>query len=1608
MENWDKNDVYNWLKEACIEQKYMNMIYKEEWSGSFLKQMKMKDLQECGIPLCQGRSLIYKRNMFLHEMKVQKSKISTTKAKESGDGLQINKANKMCKEDKQRGLDQSRTNDKNGSGGTHLVEASAVVLKDETEMMGSRSSSKHKAQKALPQVHHESSNCEIPVSQYVHCSPHPFDERHSRHRYIQGSVLPTQSRKPNYSEPVHEYNLFESLGADAESQMKKFCNEVFRFAGGCMNRRTNGTIHFGVGDKMPGKQVSRYVHGEVVGVQGDGSRDKFADCLKNNFAKYFEKDDVGDAKDFVRLPRFIEIDSQASITLNKHVIEVDIVPNSTTCGNKVYKTKQMVFADGKWKADKDHIFVRDGASTTDIWASKKETNCCKNFEKLKDYVQKWTKEWQSKEDIPKVPVKREDEGRKLAMLLTGGKGPLDNSLCKTHILVVNKATKDQLKDLEFVKNINWLAVLDFDPESAASGLCSIVRHEKAVDLRFPHQYVENNKDIETVVTHMHRHNKTSWIFCNGHADMPGTRDKPMDPKEFLKKRSKELRSLVQIICQEDITPSGKCVVVFLVLFEVQDLIDPIMETFISFYQEKGGQDDVMVITSCEESFESWKNIAKLRMTEEDVDSMSISRSSLQHVKSAFPKKKSGTISGKHYLCTSSGTHCELKAADEEILSSIKILCANECEGTAEELQKDFEEFRKTREEAFYRGDKVNPWNFYFAEKTGDAFIKRDQFDSLVECIESAMTCDVAVVKTVNIFHKPRCGGTTLAWHVLWHLKNKYRCAAVKDNEHNYQEIGKQVVKLLTYGESDPVAYTPVVLLIDDLEEFENVRSLSHHIRSFVYECGGSFETPVVIILNCMRSQNPKGRHESSILQSVHLKQELSANEEYLFEEKLKEIKKEHKEIETFLPFMIMKENFSEEYVQEAVGNILKGIERETKDIKLISYLALLNRYVKNSCISVSNCEALLGVSTLRHAIWGKETLEEGLNSQARLLLLHGNRLFFRKDEVNGTYESMRMNHPLVALQVLKTLKVDFAISQDVIAKDILNEDCLYDTDTEQDHFEHQVRSMMVTRQRIQQGDERNGYFSPLIEELKDYPRQSYGNSAKRVLIAATARFPNDAIIAQALARFCDIVEGNFKEAQVWGKKAIDLCPQNSYIMDTNGHIFMHELQRISVHEDDVHKGLSLQQLSTSLDLATTASHFFKQCQELAKKDDDFNISGFHGEVKTSLCFIGLLSSNKMFHKSNPTKKMTLAKYLKGECDLSIIAGAHDDEEETKKTMQVLKRHESYLQSLQSSLKENLEFLESINTFSKVRESEDEFKENMNNYTTTKYFNEYLKIFFNDMSEAKDIGAKYSFHIKIEKMNGDRFSGLYKLLLGGKAADAEAIVREYEKIGITSDSAIREKQNYVFACVILHSLNKKSKQLPSYQELVPLVKSVVKEAQQKEWTYPDPFFLGSIFFWPDKDMINKNDLILLNNCTELMRRRYRLKFGSLIRSRQPLVLFFLGKGEGLSRILPRSTIDKVSELITSEKPLKLLWKSGEIFQDGKVQDLLQRVPGVTCNEGQSIRANFNLPTDEESWLPTFVRPVSRGNFRRDRINRSVSFVLGFSLNGFLAYDVQPID
>lgn len=113
----------------------------------------------------------------------------------------------------------------------------------------------------------------------------------------------------------------------------KFLLASLRFICGCLNRRTNGTICFGVGDEK-GK---KYMDGEIAGIGIDlNSIDLYTETLKNGILECFHKDTADIVKNCVSDPIFVKVKSHGENEV-RYVIEVDVEASFKFCKNLVFK-----------------------------------------------------------------------------------------------------------------------------------------------------------------------------------------------------------------------------------------------------------------------------------------------------------------------------------------------------------------------------------------------------------------------------------------------------------------------------------------------------------------------------------------------------------------------------------------------------------------------------------------------------------------------------------------------------------------------------------------------------------------------------------------------------------------------------------------------------------------------------------------------------------------------------------------------------------------------------------------------------------------------------------------------------------------------------------------------------------------------------------------------------------------------------------------------------------------------------------------------------------------------------------------------------------------------
>ncbi len=119
-----------------------------------------------------------------------------------------------------------------------------------------------------------------------------------------------------------------------------------------------------------------------------------------------------------------------------------------------------------------------------------------------------------------------------------------------------------------------------------------------------------------------------------------------------------------------------------------------------------------------------------------------------------------------------GAQIPLQTGVRDKLSSLDVVWGNMFEGEDIDPQLVLE-----KEAEFYRGAPPQWLNFYCAEKNHTPFVKRDIYTKITELIQKKREINYSI-SSINLFHQPGSGGTTLAMQVLWDLRKKLRCAQV--------------------------------------------------------------------------------------------------------------------------------------------------------------------------------------------------------------------------------------------------------------------------------------------------------------------------------------------------------------------------------------------------------------------------------------------------------------------------------------------------------------------------------------------------------------------------------------------------------------------------------------------------------------------------------------------------------------------------------------------------------------------------------------------------------------------------------------------------------------
>ncbi|XP_030645617.1 sterile alpha motif domain-containing protein 9-like [Chanos chanos] len=1525
---WTESHVSSWLKDIGVKTQYIQKLNDGEVTGPVLLSLEEKYLRETiGMGSGQIQFLLSKR-------------AGLTKK-----DLQQHKP-----------LKSSQKHIQKSASGAALTKGS----KDEPEK------SKNLTENVQPSNENENpdipSTSSFPLSRY-----RKFDEDEKDFKYMKHSILPPETGVDKLIVPCHEYKSLENASKlDARRLKIKFASEVIRFACGCMNMRTNGTIHFGVMDKTK----TNYKHGEVIGIPIK-DKETFVDALdyiENSFLSSHHYD----ARECIRSPKFIEVTDKESTEQN-WVIEVDIVPMVSIVRDKLYRVRIPKFNEkaNKTEYDPKTPYQRVGSSTSCIT----DDDLVSFIQALKD---RDLKREQAESNHSQIHSDcKEDLGRKLSLLLTGGKKYMDNTL--NYIIVTNKFDEENLKNISFLAHMNILCVFDFDPESKTSGLCQKYQEYHTPNPHFLQDYA-NDRRLSTTdfVKSLQLFDRKSWIFCNGRTDYFGD-ENPCDEKSWVRTKKKLLKRAVSVICNE-ILPKGSFIVVFLLMSEIEQ---PLVDTFHEFYAEMNGHEDVIIISESVEIHKKWSNLAQASCSLETLEQVSIVGMSMSHVDATVQSIQLSKCESTRCLPVFSKGLCFIKRVDEDNMFSLEIVSADQCDETNLDMM-DHDQISEL-EQYFYRGGKIDWLTLWLADKgkCGEV-IQRDAYaetDEIVETLVLRGTSERSV-ENITIYHHPGSGGSTVARQILWKWRKKVRCAVVK-HSHQFSTVCEHATKLREYGEKDKNSCLPVILLLEDYNA-DYLDDLRQELSNAAATMKISPSTLCFIILSCKRSHEPQRMCKSFPSRTAGVTHKLSDNEKKLFSKKAESLKLKFEKLEFILTFVLMSEGFQESYITDFVQNLLDKIDHSSPQTQLIKFVSLLNSYVQNSFLSVSHCETFLGLGSYIHNV-RYQTFESSLSEQAKLIFIH-----LRDSSTH--ISAIRIIHPLVAKEILNQLSAKQP--QSTIAMDLLQDKALFDHRFGRDDFLKFNRDLFIKRNKKSRGDPEDTLFSPLIEHVCN---KEDTDKAIDLLKTAYTCLGQDAFVAQQLARVL-YKNKRFSEAQHWAGEAKSRLPHDTFILDTEGQVYKRWFYDLL---DALDEGKVKPEAAVEIiDIALKGIKAFRASEKAPKSETVGLNNSYFGEVDVGCQLLKLLKSVDVF--STTEGNTELMRYLLTDYIPETI----------KKPWS---KFHGLLKGLKNSIHNALECICDDLAYFQIdlgeEEEEHDTREPEQIYSPRKWLMRRSAVyaeFFCDVSLNEELGnnnsdvdSAFTRQMKIYKLGGGNAITILSLLSDNKKERAGEKLEEL--IGLFPANITRqnldqsELEKFIFCQIGLACAVPGSGKLLTLGELQDLSMRFCRVG--KNTAGASAHFLLSLLFWPEDQKIKESSSPrnkVLMSAIDVLHRFCETKARTPRKARL-VTHFFLGKAPGLNKIIHRSTIEKLSKGTLSERRLK--WLSGEVWTNPSVMQLLKRVEGWTENGNLFVQGT--VQGSKIRVIPLYSASLPNGN-------ENVTFYLGFSFHGVVAFDIKILE
>ena len=1167
-----------------------------------------------------------------------------------------------------------------------------------------------------------------------------------------------------------------------------------------------------------------------------------------------------------------------------------------------------------------------------------------------------------------------------------------------HLLVLSPLEGDKKEtfikeNLQFVGTMEWKLALDFDCESK---ICDYLVEEKEIPVKIistPEKFDRKKTRVTLEKVHSLQEDlknsaDLSWLFCNGlkKSDIASADN----PREWKRNLGPSFKECIMFFSRE--IPDERAVVVFLLFSKNYEVMLEAADDLCTMFP-----DQFVCIAENESIANPWKEklLAKNCVDKEVLEAKTIVGLPWGHVQEIFQNLTDPQLSMIPKLPTSLGAPVSLSVSDRQEMSDLDILALNECQD-CDLHDSEFNKLQQESEENFYHGKRVTWWNFWFPSQV----CKRKIHDGLKRQVEETLRGDYEVdskVAKVTLFHERGAGGTTAAKHVLWDLKDQYRCAVVKDITEN---TCSQILKYRLYKEAEQIDPKPVLIMIDPADD-EKVSLLLSQLEekakhTMRFENRNTF---CVLLMVTSRSkaktgQKIPGPHES-------LKHELDSRELQWFNKKKKELNdkfKHHKgaDPKMMISFNILRENFGEKYIKETTDGLLKAVTNP-QERKLLKYLSLLNAFdlITRQEVPTAVFDKLMRPDETQRSK-KKKHWETTLSSEVKVLLNVTSRQAMRK------IQALSIIHPLLAKEVQYALCLTDKGTRQSLSDSVLE---LFDQDfvnvtPERSHATteilHRIISCILVKRKRYSNCLPETEFSPLIEEIRK--RESADKAG--IVLQQGFHLTRDAFVAQQVSRLF-IRTRSWKIALEYARTAVEMKRENPCIWDTLGRVYKFQVQERleNFTQRDPDSKVTSEEVLETVQLSLEAIEQFRTEQKVALADNsplENEVVAYIGELDASVRMLDCLTCLEVFREDREKLHRFLVDRL--------FVPAEIYEWKDKKGVDYVQE----LKNLQNSVYEVIAKIEDEQIQQKL-ETIDEYKCSQAKTISDNLvqLKEHIDSYYGEQDDnvpenlSPEDKCMYR-RRRVFRLGGRSLTGIYGLRRyeGGEKKLLKILKHVNENLSSGQPTNVDDLRVKITVVLALSCIRERYVHQFKMADMIEWCTELYYIKSDFRPIRLEPYLFYVMFGWPRKCTQNMSlSPSAVEEAIGYWKEAYFEKYprrAGLPIKKKDTTIFFLANGSDMASVIDYDRLKGEGGRLKGDDQF---WRTASIIRK------LQRFRGTLSDDGYSVSVHVEYGQGHKGKIRI---PTSRAISDRRLWNKTVYFVIGFSWMTPKAFDVMGKD